>query len=129
MAAPVEVIGDEAAVAALSRLAAALEAAAGTPVYVGSPLRYAYGIEYGRHRGGSLARRAGGAFYLTRALAAVRAELPRTMVAALSQSQGDPRRLLLGLGYRVQAAALPLVPVRTGTLRRSIHVQLGGRRA
>ena len=125
MAQPIEVVGDEVAVAALSRLAAALETAAGTPVDVGSPLRYAYGIEYGRHRGGSLARRAGGAFYLTRALTAVRAEFPRTMVAALSRSAGDPRRLLLGLGYRVQAAALPLVPVRTGTLRRSIHVRIG----
>jgi len=36
---------------------------------VGSKLPYAYGIEYGRHRkSGKLARRAGGAQYITRAV-------------------------------------------------------------
>jgi hypothetical protein len=129
MATPIEVVGDEVAVAALTRLARAAEAMAGTPVFVGSSLVYAYGIEHGRHRGGRLARRAGGAFYLTRGLAAVRTELPSTILAVLGASRGDPRRLLLGLGYRVQAAAMPLVPVRTGTLRRSIHVRVGGVRA
>jgi hypothetical protein len=129
VAAPVEVVGDEVAVAALTRLARALEAMGATPVYVGSSLVYAYGIEHGRHRSGRLARRAGGAFYLTRALAAVRGELAGEVVRVLRVSGGDPRRLLLGLGYRVQAAAMPLVPVRTGTLRRSVHVRVGGVRA
>jgi hypothetical protein len=127
MPAPIEVVGDEVAVAALTRLARAAEAMGATPVYVGSPLVYAHGIEYGRHRGGRLARRAGGAFYLTRGLAAVRGELPTAILGTLRAAGGDPRRLLLGLGYRVQAATLPLVPVRTGTLRRSIHVRVGGR--
>lgn len=36
---------------------------------VGSKLPYAYGIEYGRHRkSGKLARKAGGAMYITRAI-------------------------------------------------------------
>jgi hypothetical protein len=126
---PIEVVGDEVAVAALTRLARAAAAMAGTPVYVGSSLVYAYGIEHGRHRGGRLARRAGGAFYLTRGLAAVRGQLPTEVARVLRVAGPDPRRLLLGLGYRVQAAAMPLVPVRTGTLRRSIHVRVGGVRA
>lgn len=129
MAKPVEVVGDEVAVAALTRLARAAEAMSGTPVFVGSSLAYAYGIEHGRTRSGRLARRAGGAFYLKRGLAAVQSELPSTVLAVLGASRGDPRRLLLGLGYRVQAAAMPLVPVKTGTLRRSIHVRIGGVRA
>src|SRR5262245_35123277 len=127
MAAAIEVLGDEEAVAALTRVSRAVAAAAATPIYVGSPLVYAYGIHEGRHRSGRLARRAGGAFYLTRALAAVRGELPAAVVRQLRASQGDPRRLLLGMAYRVQAAALPLVPVRTGTLRRSVQVRIGPR--
>jgi hypothetical protein len=114
----VKVTGSQQAIARLERQARNAQAFGRARVVVGSPLQYAYGIETGRHRSGSLARRAGGAHFLARALEATRGE-----IRALIRRGGaleDGRRLLLALGFKVEARAKALVPVVTGTLRRSI---------
>jgi hypothetical protein len=90
-------------------------------VVVGSPLVYAFGIETGRHRGGRLARRAGGAFYLREAYQTVQPRIASTVADVIDQGGDATLRALLGLGYDMQREAQNRVPVRTGTLRRSIH--------
>ena len=88
-------------------------------VVVGSSLTYAFGIESGRHRSGALARRAGGVHYLARALQATRGEI-RSLAKRAGSEALIGRDLLLAVGFKVEARAKALVPVVTGTLRRSI---------
>jgi hypothetical protein len=89
-------------------------------VLVGSNLVYAYGIEFGKHRNGRLARRAGGAFMLTNALKAVRPEIA-DIFSRMGTSGFDFAMALYRLGLRLQTIAMGNTPVRTGSLRRSMH--------
>lgn len=89
-------------------------------VFVGSNLKYAYGIEFGQHRGGRLARRAGGAFMLTNAINAIRPEVD-DIFRAVGTSGFDFGTALWRLGMRVQTIAMSKTPVVTGSLRRSMH--------
>lgn len=53
---------------------------------VGSKLPYAYGVEYGRHRkSGKLARRAGGAFYITHAIETVLSDADADLAEGLDK--------------------------------------------
>lgn len=114
-----KITGSAQAIARLEQGARRAQAFGRARIVVGSPLRYAYGVHEGRHRDGALARRAGGSFFLTRALAATRHE-----IAALVRRAGGQeflgRDVLLAVGFKVEARAKALVPVVTGTLRRSI---------
>jgi len=60
-----KLLGLEEAKQRLAELAAAAKTAQQMVAKVGSPLKYAYGIEFGRHRSGKLARRAGASNALT----------------------------------------------------------------
>jgi hypothetical protein len=88
---------------------------------VGSSLPYAYGIEEGHTRGGRLARKAGGAHYLSGAVDSV---LPRakTMIARElpGTAGGDVASRILG--EDIVGAAKQIVPVKSGRLRNSIRV-------
>jgi len=90
-------------------------------ILIGTPLVYGFGIETGRHRGGRLARAAGGAMMLQQGLAAARASAGAVLRAA--GAEAPDRRTLLLLAYRVLDLAKRLTPVRTGTLRRSLLVR------
>lgn len=105
----------------MRRLNQAAVSLGGSVVRVGSNLVYAYGIEHGRHRGGSLARAAGGAFMLRNALQAVHPRIKSTIAAALLHGEQAARQALLRLGYDVERGAKATVPVKTGSLRRSLH--------
>lgn len=91
-------------------------------VTIDSPLPYAYGIETGRHRGGRLARRAGGAWMLRRGLAAA---MPSVREIARGSDPTDPvwATLLVRLGGRARDRARGYTPVVTGALRASLRVQ------
>lgn len=52
----------------MARIERGLKQLQNTEAWVGSNLPYAYGIHEGRHKGGKLARRAGGSFYIRRAV-------------------------------------------------------------
>lgn len=93
---------------------------AGPLVSVGSPLPYAYGIEYGRKRSGALARKAGPAYYLQGGLEAVQDEAKGVITAALPQGPGAVDVAAQRLGEIAQQRAQAIVPVRSGALRNSI---------
>ena len=92
-----------------------------TRILVGSNLKYAFGIEYGRHRGGRLARRAGGAGMLQKGLDSVRGSLPQDIGQAL-ESGGSVYDAVYRNALRIVDVTMANTPVKTGTLRRSFHV-------
>lgn len=114
-----KITGATQTIARLERAARQAQTFGRARVVVGTPLIYGYGVHEGRTRGGRLARRAGGSFFLARALQQTRGE-----IRALARRAGSEaligRDLLLALGFKVEARAKALVPVVTGTLRRSI---------
>lgn len=119
----VRIDGLDRAAALVARLEVGCRVADATVVLVGTDLPYAYGQHEGRHRGGRLARRAGGTFFLTRAAVQVAPRLARRLAAALPGGPTAVGAALAAGGHELAAAAVPLAPVRAGSLRRSIHVQ------
>lgn len=114
--------GDRAALQLIEAIHQGARVAGQFRARIGSNLVYAYGIEFGRHRGGKLARRAGGLLYLTRAVQEVRRTLPAALARALLGGTAEVRQTLRAQAYRVEARAKTYeTAVRTGTLRRSIH--------
>lgn len=98
----------------------------GTRILVGSDLKYAYGIEHGRHRGGSLARAAGGAMMLHQGLESVRDSLPRDIVKAI-ETGGSVYDAVFKNALRAENVTKQQTPVKTGSLRRSFHTVSEGR--
>lgn len=93
----------------------------------GSSLPYAFGIETGHHRGGSLARRAGGAYYIRDATAAGIAYLETALPAFFAHPQpGGAGRILSAFYGVLETTARARVPVVSGRLQRSIRVQPSG---
>jgi hypothetical protein len=90
-----------------------------------SEVPYAYGIETGRHRGGRLARRAGGAYMMKRGAE----EALRGFVDELKQeirigSRAGVDQTFLRLGRRGISTIRTRTPVLTGRLAGSIHMRL-----
>lgn len=123
----VRVVGVREAQRYLRDLADASRNAAKAAVQVGSPLGYAYGIETGVHRGGRLARRAGGVFYLTRALEHERPSIVPTVAKALDDGPHAALDAMKRIGFNVERTAKALVVRVTGTLQRSIQTIYPGR--
>ena len=105
----------------LAQLREAFRSFGGKTVLVGSNLVYAYGIEFGKTRSGRLARRVGGAFMLRNALNEIRPQVDDVLRSALSGNVPDLGSALYKLGLRLQTIAQGQTPVRTGSLRRSMH--------
>ncbi len=138
----VRIMGAKEAEAWLARLQGGCKAADGPVARVGTHLKYAFGIEFGRHRGGKLARRAGGSFALTGSFLRVQPRIKPTLAEALPKGPGATLQALKALGLQVLAGTLDIltntvyatpIPVsrtgkprwrRTGNLRRSYHMQL-----
>lgn len=117
----VSITGLEEAIQRVSGMAAAARVIGRLDIDVGSPLPYAYGIEFGRTRGGRLARRAGGAFYMRSAAEEVSHTAPNTIINAIEQGGTAAQDIERVLGTRIELAAQRYVPVRTGALQRSIR--------
>jgi hypothetical protein len=112
---------------------------------VRSDLVYAPGIETGRGRGGRLARRAGGAYFMRDALAHVQPRIVPALVDALPRGPAAVTHTMEGLAHdvltratelltqRVYGSPIPRSPggrarwARTGNLRRSLHTVRGAR--
>lgn len=78
---------------------------------VGSKLPYAWGIEYGRHNAsGKLARRAGGAFYLTNAVNQVLADGDRDLSEGLNKVTAPGPWVLRRLGLWARRLARQNAP-------------------
>lgn len=125
------IVGLPAVKHALAELNAGAEASEGSgtsaPVRVVAAAPYAYGIETGRHRSGRLARRAGGVFYLARALDAHKPRVKRTLADALPDGGAAVLRAWEGLGQAIETDARRMVVVRSGALRGSIQMVSPGR--
>lgn len=124
----IELVGVTDLVALLRRYEDGAAALADVVVVVGTNLPYAYGQHQGRYRSGRLARRRGGTYFLTRALERVQSTIAPAVAAALPRGPVAAVRALLGRGHALHAEAGPLTPVRTGSLRRSLHTELARRR-
>lgn len=119
-------MGLKEAIAYLARLQGNAQAANHFRVRVGSNLQYAWGIEFGRTRGGRMARRKGGVLYLTKALADVKPTIKQELRASLIGGPGATLAALRKLGYSVEGKAKVYeTAVVTGSLRRSIHTVVG----
>ncbi len=98
---------------------------------VGSRLPYAWGIEYGRHRkSGKLARRAGGAMYITNAINTVLSDADRDISEGLNKVTAPGPWVLRRLGLwarrlaRANAPRGPQNKSRSYRLRRSINYRV-----
>lgn len=78
---------------------------------VGSKLPYAWGMEFGRHRlTGKLARKAGGAFYITRAVNQVMSEGDRDISEGLNKVMAPGAWVLRRLGLWARRLARQNAP-------------------
>jgi hypothetical protein len=150
---PITVFGSKQTAAYLQALREAAIQVAGTTVLVGSRLPYAYGIDKGRHRvSGKLARKAGGAQFLERAVEQALPASGPDVVRALEQYPTRKTTILRWVARPVVLLARKLAPVgqikdkrsaqvrrsahpgkpgkyrKAGALRRSIHVEVTRRR-
>ncbi len=125
----------------LKRLQDGARATGGMVVKAGTDKVYGWGIEFGEHRNGKLARRAGGSFSLTSAFATIRPRIAPELRQALPQGSGRVLATLKALGNDVITltktnllATVYSLPIprtrtgkpkwrRTGDLRRSYHVE------
>ena len=112
--------GVEEAQSFMAKLMSGGEAATGT-IGVGTTTVYAYGIEEGVTRGGKLARRAGGAHYLRRALETTAPKWPEALAKALPKGEQAVNAAQKALAEQMTANAKEYVPVKTGALQRSLH--------
>ncbi len=108
---------------------------ANTSALIGSRLPYAFGIEEGfRRKTGRLARRAGGVYYLNRALTEVLMDADRDIGEGLSRVTAPGAWVILRLARWVRRLARSYAPVgeesydkHPGKLRRSVHIERGAR--
>ncbi len=119
----VRILGVHEAEAYLERLRAGAVRIDGVSIRIGSNKPWMWGLEFGRHRNGQLARRKGGTRALTGGLQSVQAEIPGEVVAGLEEGgpEGAYRRLM-GLAMRVRNYAREHTPVITGESRRSVQI-------
>ena len=82
----VELTGMADAEKQMARIERGLEALRNYSAYIGSKLPYAYGIEFGRHRkSGKMARKAGGAHYISQAIETVMSDADRDLSEGLNK--------------------------------------------
>jgi hypothetical protein len=91
---------------------------------VSSLLPYAYGIETGYHRGGSLARAAGGAFMLREGVADVEEHMGDLIVESFARGPSAVPLAEANIGRMVVAAVRRHTPVVSGNLRDSFRAQV-----
>jgi hypothetical protein len=89
-------------------------------VAVGTPLVYGYGINYGRHRSGKLARRAGPSNFLSDPFQQAQGKLKADVTATLQSNPVDLPNTLMRAGFDIQREAQQRVPKVTRALQRSV---------
>ena len=97
-----------------SRLKEGAEAAQRLRVLVGSPLKYARYVHEGT-------KRMKGRPFLTNALRGAEPRIKQRFAAAIERGPDAVLRAGLESGYDVQRGAQRDAPVKTGSLRRSLH--------
>lgn len=114
-----ETSGVGAAGRGLDRLDAGLQQLLGEAIVVGSSLPYAYGIHFGHHRSGGLARRIGGTYSLQAAIGAVYPRMTKPIMSALPEGAGAVWLALRRLQREIAEETYAREAVRSGRLRES----------
>jgi hypothetical protein len=109
----------------LGTVRASVSALTGLRVRAISRLSYAYGIRTGRHRGGRLARRAGGTYAIDNARNAVVPQMKGVLAAALGQGPVAATAVIVDAAERIVQIVQQTEAVRSGALRASYHVERG----
>jgi hypothetical protein len=128
----VRILGLAEAQAELRQVEAGGQEFGGYSAAIGSNLAYGFGIHFGRHRGGKLARKAGGLFFLTRALEEVRArpETKGLIAKGIHEGPSGARRAGRTMAFAVLARSQELeTAVVSSALRNSLQVVEGGQSA
>ena len=115
-------LDSEAAEAALRDMEAGCRAVGALTLDAGSDLPYAFGIETGRHRGGRLARRAGGAHMIQQGVEQMGPTLESWVAEGIAYGPQGVNNAVRRIRYPMRAAIQALTPVVTGALRASITV-------
>lgn len=111
----------------MARIERSTKAMARYSTYVGSYMPYAYGQEYGQHRvSGKLARKAGGARYITAARDEVLSKADADLSEGLNKVTAPGRWIFKRLGLWTRRLARVNVPRKSGKLRRSIRSEVRG---
>jgi hypothetical protein len=109
----------------LGNIGAAARALSGFRVRAMSRLPYAYGIRTGHHRGGRLARRAGGTYAIDKAKDEVVSQMLSALAAALPKGADAAQRVALDTAQKIVDRVQSTEAVKSGNLRASYHVERG----
>lgn len=109
----------------LGTVRASVSALTGLRVRAISRLPYAYGIRTGRHRGGRLARRAGGTRAIDNAKTAVVPGMKNHLAAAIQQGPAAATAVVNDAAERIVQIVQSTEAEQSGDLRRSYHVERG----
>lgn len=93
-------------------------------VVVSTNVVYAYGVETGFHRGGSLARRAGGAFMIREGLLDTEEHMQELISESFVRGPSAVPLAEANIGRMVVAAVQSHTPVRSGNLRDSFRASV-----
>ncbi len=91
---------------------------------ISSDLPYSYGIEFGRHRSGALARRVGGAFMMREGLLDTEEHMQELIAESFARGPSAVPLAEANIGRMVVAAVRRHTPVRSGNLRDSFRAQV-----
>jgi hypothetical protein len=106
----IDLVGMEDVEAQMKRVERGLVAMRNTEAFVFSSLPYAFGIHEGRHKGGKLARRAGGTFYIRRAVDEVLAQGDADLSAGLKKVTAPGAWVIRRLGLWARRRARQMAP-------------------
>ena len=121
-----EITGDRAVQKLMATISDAAQEVASLDLQVGSSLPYAYGIETGYTRYGRLARRAGGAFMVARALEQMMPIVENRLAGTLLRGPSAARREVFSLANQTVQRIQAGTPVRSGNLRDSFQAVFNG---
>lgn len=117
----VKLHGMDGALQQLHTLQEGAKANDGVRLIFGATLVYAFGQETGRHKGGRLARKDGGAWYIRDAYRKVRPTIAPRLASAVPRGEAAVKRMYKAIGDDLVGASREIVPYKSGDLSRDIR--------
>jgi hypothetical protein len=119
------ILGMDRVISELATLGDGAKALGGRRDSIKSDLPYAYGQNYGRYRSGRLARRAGPTYFFEAGVKAIEDAAIDQLGPAVRNGGAAVRSAWGVLLRRGVVVAQAQAPVKTGSLRRSLHTSSG----
>lgn len=117
----VRLIGMEGTLKQIHTLQEGAQAHGDVRLVFGATLVYAFGQETGHHKGGRLARKDGGAWFIRDGYRQVAPSIPGRLASAVPRGEAAVKRIYKGIGDDLVGAGRARVPVRSGDLSRDIR--------